>query len=203
MSKNESWLYKISAAAALIAGLYFLTTIISLIITTLRHGTISPFQDNWLITIFKLHAGYSGVQIALLQGMNFLDIAILAIIGLVQLGLYTALRSTSRVWSIVALVQPFLGIVLFVLTKSAGRSSVMGAALVISIIMLRSSIFDKFIAYTGILASVLLLVGDFGASLAPSTILAVLFGIGYILFIVWLFLIARRLFQLESLERKS
>lgn len=207
MSKNKSWLYRISTASAFVSGLLFVIAIIDLIITTIRPGAIigwlSPFQDNWLITIFKLHAGYNGVQIDLLQGLNFLDIAILAIIGLVQLGLYAALRSTSKICSIIALVQPFLGIAIFLATKSAGRSSAMGAVLVISIIMLSSGIFNKFLAYAGILASVLLLVGDFGASLAPSTIMAVLFGIGYILFIMWLFMIARKLFQLESLESKS
>jgi hypothetical protein len=41
------------------------------------------------------------------------------------------------------------------------------------------------------------LAGDFGTTEnSPSTIVAVLIGIGYVLLMTWFFLIARRLFQL-------
>ena len=93
--------------------------------------------------------------------------------------------------------MPFLGIVIFIATRIAGRSGVMGAGLVISFVMLRSNSFGQVIAFVGILASVLLLAGDLGTTEnSPSIIVAVLIGIGYVLLMTWFFLIARRLLQL-------
>jgi hypothetical protein len=201
---NYKWksLYKVGGAAALIAGALFLIAVIDLIITGFQPGAINswllPFQNNWLVVIFNLHAGFSGVQIGRLHILNLLDIAILALVSITVLGLYAALRRTSKIWSIIALAQPFLGIVRFIGTQNAGRSSAMGAVLVISAVMLRNNNFNKAIAYTGILASVLLLVGDFSAGIIPpSNIVASLFGFGYLLFMIWFFLIARRLFRLS------
>jgi hypothetical protein len=78
--------------------------------------------------------------------------------------------------------------------------------LVVSAVMLRSKIFNKAIAYMGILASVLLLAGDFSAGIMPpSKIFAALFGIGYVLMMGWFYMVAQRLFQLgrSSLESVS
>jgi hypothetical protein len=196
-----SWLYNGSAAAALIVGILLLIALISLITAALQPGAttgwLSTFQNNWLIVILKIHAGFPGVNTDLLGVLDLLDIAILALVATVFLGLYAALRKTSKIWSLVALVQPFLGLVLFMVTKNAGRSGVMGACLVISAVMLRSSIFKKATAYIGILASVLLLAGDFSAGVIPPlTVSAALFAIGYVLLVLWFFLVALRLFQL-------
>jgi hypothetical protein len=196
-----SWLYKISGAAALLAGVLLLVGMINLIITVLQPGTIngwlSSFEDNWLIVIFRVHAGFSGAQVGLLHGLDFLDTVILALVGTMYLGLYAALKRTSRIWSIIAAIQPFLGIVLFVATKTAGRSGVMGAGLVISLVMLWSRTFDKATACIGILASVLLLAGDFSAGvISPSIVVTTFFGVGYVLLTTWFFLVAQRLFRL-------
>jgi hypothetical protein len=198
LSKNSFRiiLYSVSAGAALTVGLLFLIAVIDLIISGLQPGWLSPFQNNWLVVIFKLHARYSGIKLDMLHKLSLLDIAVLALVGTMYVGLYAVLRRTSKIWSMIALAQPFLGIVLFIATKSAGRSSVMGAALVISIVMLRNNSFNKATAYMGILASVLLLFGDFSAGMIPpSNIIASLFGIGYLLLVTWFFLIARRLIQ--------
>jgi len=82
----------------------------------------------------------------------------------------------------------------------AGRSGVMGAGLVISCVMLRSRgrVFGKVIAFAGILASVLLLVGDLNTTAnSHSSFIAILIGTGYVLLMTWFFLIAQRLFQLS------
>ena len=202
ISSRRSRLYVIGGTAALLAGALFLIAAADLIITRLVYGTlgesISPVQNNWLVVIFKLHAGVGGVQISSLQVFNFLDLAILALVSITHLGMYAALHRTSKIWSIIALIQPFLGIVLFVATKSAGRSSVMGAGLVISAVMLRGNIFNKVIAFMGLLARALLLAGDLSAgAIPPSSLVATLFGIGYMLLITWLFFVARRLFQVR------
>jgi hypothetical protein len=66
----------------------------------------------------------------------------------------------------------------------AGRSAVMIAGIVISIVMLRNDDFSKRIAYTGILASALLLVGDFTAGVVQSNIIAMLLATGYVLMMI-------------------
>ncbi len=195
-----NWLYKLSGTAALVAGALFLIAAIELIITGFRLGAVigwlTLIPDNWLMVTLKLHAGFNGVEPNQLYELNLLDVAIMALISITYLGLYAALRRTGKILSVIALVQPFLGIALFVATKSAGRSGVMGAGLVISLVMLRGDIFNKAIAYIGILSSILLLVGDISVGIAHSDIIAILTVIGYMLLLAWLLLVAQRLFQL-------
>lgn len=206
--RTISWqgLYNVGGAAGVMTGIILLTAMICLIISVLqpnaRSGWLLSFQNIWLVEIFKLHSGFNGVHITSLHVLNYLDIAILAIVGTMYLGLYHAFKRTSKIWALIAAIQPFLGIVIFIATKNAGRSGVMGAALVISVVMRRSCIFNKPTAYIGILTSVLLLVGDFSAGvIPPSTVIATLVGIGYVLLMMWHFLVARKLFQLGMSER--
>ncbi len=194
-------LYIIGGAAALILGGLFLIAMMSLITAGFQPGAIndwlSPFQNNWLVVLFKLNAGFNGVQFDSLYGLNVLDITILALVATMYLSLYAAVRSTSKIWSVIATIQPFLGIAIFIATKIAGRSTVMGGGLVISFVMLRSNIFSNQIAFAGILACLLLLVGDFGTMAdSHSNIIAILISIGYVLLMTWFFLVGRRLFQL-------
>src|SRR5690242_16276747 len=203
------WLYRVGGRAALIVGLSFLIAIISLITTGLqpavKHDWLMWLQNNWLVVLFQFNAGLNGVQFDLLHGPDLLDIGIMALVATMFLSLYVALRRTSKIWSLIALSQPFLGIVLFIATQMAGRSAVMGATLVISLVMLRSRIFGRVVAFVGILASLLLLVGDFGTTAdSSSTILATFIGTGYVLLMTWFFLIAQRLFQLaQHLEKRT
>jgi hypothetical protein len=200
---NDRWnqVYRISGAAALILGALFLIALISLVNASIGPGTakgwFSPLQNNWLLALFQLNAGLNGVKFDLLSVLNPLDLAILALVATMYLGLYAALGKTSRILSIIAAIQPFLGIVLFVATKTAGRSGVMGAGLVISLVMLRSNIFGKVIALVGILASALLLIGDLSTTPdSHASITAMLIATGYVLLTVWFFLTARRLLEL-------
>lgn len=203
MDSRWNWLYKISGVAALILGALFLSAIISLSTTRFQLGSmfgwLSGLENNWLVVLFKFNAGFDGIQFDLLDRVNYLDIGNLALVGTMYLGLYAGLQKSSRILSILAAIQPFLGIVLFIVTKTAGRSGVMGAGLVISLVMLRSHLFRHLIAWVGILASVLLLVGDFATTANfHSYSIAVLIGIGYVLLMMWFFLIARKLWQSGS-----
>ncbi len=189
-------IYIISGVSALALGILFLLAMLSLTTVDLQLG----IPDNWLITLFKLNAGFDGIRYDQLYGPNLLDITLMALVVVVYLGLYVALRRTSRLWSMIALIIPLLGIVIFIVTKLAGRSGVMGAGIVISFVMLRSNTFSKAIAFLGILANVLLLAGDFGTTAtSPSTPVAIAIGIGYVLLLVWFFLIARQLFRLGQI----
>jgi hypothetical protein len=194
-------LYRVSGAAALILFVLFLIGISGVIIAGTQpdsqNGWLSPFQNNWLVVLFKINAGFSGVQSDLLAVLNLLDLVIMALFGAMVLALYAALRSTYRIWAVVAASLPFLGIVVFLITGTAGRSGLLLAGLIISALMLRSRDFSLVTAYVGLVASALLFSGDIGtAVVASSTVIAIFIGIGYVLWMIWLFLIARRLIQL-------
>jgi len=196
VSPRRKGMYKASGVIALLLGLIFLVGIVNI--------WFSLFQDNWLIKLFKLNAGFDSMNFDVLHGLNPLDIVILVLVAVMYLGLYIALRRTSKIWAVVAVVQPFLGIVLFIVTELAGRSAVMGAGIVISCVMLRSNIFRKTIAFVGILSSVLLFVGDFGTTAnTGSSIIAILIGIGYILCVIWFFLVGQRLMHLGMLDETA
>jgi hypothetical protein len=162
-------------------------------------GWLSSLAGLWLVVIFKLHSGFSGIGIGLLTGLNLVDLAILALVAMMHLGLYTLLRKTSRVWAAVAAIQPLLGIALLLATANVGRSAVMGSALVASIVMLRGGSVGKTLAYMGIAASLLSLAGDFTAGVVPpSTLMASLFAAGYALLTTWLFIMGRWLWRRQA-----
>lgn len=202
-----SILYTISGVAALIAGALLLLGAVSQIVTAINPGAltglIAPFEKIWLMTIFRLQAGFGDANIDQMQGLHLLDMAVLLLVGIVCLGLFAALYRTSKFLSVLALVQPFLGLLLYIVTQEAGRSAVMGAALVISIVMRKGKVFSKITALAGIVVSVLLLIGDFTAGVLSSPLIAGLFGIAYLLFVIWFILIARKLFQLGRLEESQ
>ena len=59
-----NWLYQVSGVASLILGVLFLIAMTSLFTAGLQPSTIngwlSPFQNNWLVVLFKLNAGFDG-----------------------------------------------------------------------------------------------------------------------------------------------
>ncbi len=200
-----NWLYKIGGVAALIVLALFLSGIIGIIgaVTagsppTVTNGWFTPFQNNWLVVLFKLNVGFSGVQPDSLHVLNLLDIVIMALFGIMFLALHVALGQTSKIWSLVAVSLPFLGIAVFLITSTAGRSGLLLGGLIFSAIMLRCNIFNKVSACVGIVASALLFfAGDIGTAIfSSSNIIAILIGIGYVLWMIWFFLIGQRLFQL-------
>jgi len=194
---HGSWLLRIGGAAALISGLLLLIGMISFIFTILRTGITSAwlvlFQDNWLIIIFKLHGEFKGMQ-ADLNGMNPLDILFLLLVAIICLSLSTVFKKASRTWCLAAFGLSIVAIILYSATQLVGRSTVMLAVLIVSIVMFRNQGFGKVAVWAGIAASVLLFAGDLTVGV-QSTIITLLFGIGYVLLTLWFFLVAKILFQ--------
>jgi hypothetical protein len=75
------------------------------------------------------------------------------------------------------------------ITQLAGRSAFMASGLIISIILLSKGSQKGITGLTGILANTLLLIGDFTVG-SNLKIIPALFGLGYILEIIWMFMIA-------------
>jgi hypothetical protein len=196
---HRHWLYKIGGVAALATGMLLLMGMISLILSVLQtsntNGWLLLFQNNWLVKIFLLHAEISDFH-ADLQGLAILDIVILLMLSVICLTLSTIFTKAGRVWSFLAFALSLIAILLFVVTQVAGRSTVMLAVLINSFVVLRDKSFSKVTAYTGILASVFLFVGDLTVG-NHSNVVTIFFGVGYILLTAWFFLIARILFRLD------
>ena len=195
-SRWRRWLYKVGGAAALVLLVLFLIGFIGIV--TNMDGWFAPFVNNWLVVLFKLNAGFSGIQTGLLNVLNLLDIAIMAIFCTMYLALYNAFKHISKMGSLIAASLPFLGIPVFLITSTAGRSTLLIAGLIISAVMLKSKIFSKPTAYVGIVASMILFfAGDIATAIfSSSNVIAVLIGVGYVLWMAWFLIMAQRLNQL-------
>lgn len=200
-NSDSRWssLHKAGAGAALIAGASLLVGMISLVISILQPGTNSwllLFQSNWLVKIFALHAGFNNIQ-SDLHGFNLLDIVILLLVAVMCISLSTVFKRGRKAWSLIAFALSLVATILFLITQEAGRSTVMLAVLIISIVMFGAKTFSKVTIYMGILASVSLFVGDLTVGIQSNAI-TICFGIGYVLLTAWFFLMARSLFRLDG-----
>jgi len=194
------WLCRIGGVSALITGMLLLVGMISLIVSVLQHRTTNGWlpllANNWLIKILILHAGFSDIHVDL-HGLNLLDVSILLLVSVVCFSISTIFRNVRKAWLLIAFALSVIAIILFLVTQITGRSTVMLAVLIISLVMLRDKTFSKVTIYAGILASIFLLVGDLTVGV-HSNIITTLFRIGYTLLIPWFFLIAQSLFRLGS-----
>ena len=185
---DSNWigLYKIGGTAALILTILLLIPIF-FIIAGSQTGIV--LQNNFLVLIFKLHAGFSGIEEGALGGLNFPDITIIVLVGVMTLALYPALKQVNMAWAIAATSLPFIGLALFLITHEIGRSGILASGLIISLIMLRGNIFGRSTALVGILAHSCFLIADISIAFGYSITLAAIMGIGYVLFLIWFILI--------------
>jgi hypothetical protein len=190
---KRTWFSRIGAASAFISATALLLGMIRTIISAFQpgsaHGWLSLLPDNWLILIFKLHAGFSGVSADSLHGLNILDIGILTCVGVMCFGLAFTFTKAGKIWTLVAFALSLAAIGLFIATQIAGRSTVMLAVMIISIVMLKNKFTNRITSYAGICASVFLFVGDLTVGI-HSSVITIIFGLGYVFLTTWLFLVA-------------
>ena len=199
-------------AGGLATGVIFVLFLIGLVGTVISGSTpipasswLSSLQNNWLVVLFKLNIGMESVGPDSLNVLNPVDIVIMALFGVLFFSLLATLSRTSRIWSAVATSLPVLGMVVFLITQTAGRSGLLIGGLIYSIIMLRSDEFTKLTAYTGIFASALLFfAGDIGTALfSASYLIAISIAIGYVIWMAWFLLTGLRLIRLGRVESLS
>jgi hypothetical protein len=188
-------LRKVGIISSIALGLLFTMSALCLAFSVLWPekdiNSLNIFSNIWLIKIFKIQAGII-VNENSLSGMNGFDILILILLILINLSLFERARYSYKVWFLIACSLLVLGLIVFTITKLAGRSSFMASGLIISAIFFTSRFHKKAIAFTGILANGLLLTGDFTVG-ADIKIFTILFAAGYILLIIWIFLITSTL----------
>lgn len=137
-------------------------------------GTVIPSPGlglrNWVVVLFQINAGVGQVPAEPLRVFNPLDVVVLVLVGLTFASLWPKATRVDRILVVIAAGLPFVGIAVLVVTDQAGWSSVMGAGLVVAVLMLRNHLLARKVVYLGILASTLLLVGDFptGSAVNPT-----------------------------------
>jgi len=183
-------------AAALLVGILLLLGLAGLVFALLQPVSGNPpILENWLIVIFKLHAEINGLDGELL-GRNLLDIVILFLVGVLAFSLANVFQKAGRVWCYIASALSLIAIILYLVTREAGRSTVMLAVLILSVVMLRNQFVQRGISITGIIAAVFLFAGDLTVGI-QSNFITILFSIGYMLILAWFFWMARRLLKLS------
>ena len=175
---------RIAGIAGIVCSLLLFTALVAVVVrgvnSSILNRELGGLLNNWLVTLFKLHFGVDGITNGMLRGVALTDVVILLLTTAVGVGLWFVLKSTTMAWSIVGMVLPVLGLILFIATQLAGRSAVMAAVLFFALITLWSSGFDRIAPFIGIIAAVLLLVGDFTEPL-HSKVIALLVIVGYAL----------------------
>ncbi len=244
---DPTWrnLYKVGAAAALIAALVFRRNLgvaeIPLFTGTALPGTV----DSWFTL---LHSN----PLLGLTLLNVFDIANYALVGLMFLAIYLALKPTDKRFTLIASVLGLCGMVAYFVSNSAfpmlslsnqyatattdaqkstlltaGQATLTNgynpsavyqstgfylslllvalAGLIMSIVMLRSRVFGKIAAYTGIMASLLDLVYIVGLVFVPETDVALLgiicIATAGLLLMIWHLLIGLRLYRLSQASK--
>ena len=182
-------------ATIILVFLFLLLGIICLIIVFLfpqvKNSFLSFFESLWLIKIFKLHAFKTSIN-SDLHGLNILDFIVLILIGIQCSYLSIFYKKGSRVWAIIASILCLAAIVLYLVTQIAGRSTVMLAVLITSIVMAKNKSIDSTIFCIGATSSILLFVGDLTVGI-QSSVITILFGSGYVLLMVWFMLLSRKM----------
>jgi hypothetical protein len=241
---DSAWkrLYRVGGAAALIAVVVFRRNLGAELVGFRGFGILDvpATYPNSAIDWFMLLQNNRFVGLSLL---NVFDIVNYALVGLIFLALYGALRRADKSAMVIATTFGFVGIAIYfpsnqafamlslsdqyaAATTDAQRSMLLAAGeallavnnpgaicqgtgiymslllvtlagLIISIVMLQSSIFNKATAYMGILANVFGLGYFIALAFAPAiyalpTIISAPFRV------IWYILIARRLFQLGA-----
>lgn len=165
------------AIAALLAAAILLIGIAGL-------ATRRPRARPWLIVLFGINAGYGDVSPDTLRAVPPVDVALLLLVGVAYAGFWPGPGGNHEVWMVFAVAQPLLGIAILLATRLAGRSGLMGGALVLSILMVAEDTWTG-TGWLGVTASALLLVGDFATTGRPRRPLAPVLAVGYGALIGW------------------
>jgi hypothetical protein len=169
-----SW---VGGVAAIVAAVTLLIGIVGL-------ATRSHRGRPWLVVLFGINAGYREVSSETLRSVQPIDVGLLLLAAATYTGFWPGPGASHVGWMILAIAQPLLGIALLLVTRLWGRSGLMGGALVLSILIVVDGTWTA-VGWLGVIASLLLLVGDFGTTGRPSRLLAALLAVGYGALVAW------------------
>lgn len=167
----------VGGAAALVAAVLLLVGIVA----SARHRRR---ERPWLMVLFGINAGVGDVSKDTLRGFAGVDVVLLVLAAAAYAGFWPGPGLHQPLWMVLAIAQPLAGIPLLRITGEAGRSGLMGGALVLSVLMVVGGV-SAAPGWLGVTASVLLLVGDFGTTGRRSRSLALVIALGYSALVAW------------------
>ena len=138
----------------------------------------------WLLVLHGFHLGRPGVSHEALRAVEPVDVLLLALAGVAYAGWWPGPGGSHVWWMALAVAQPVLGIAILMATRLAGRSGLMGGALVLSVLMLVDDP-TAGAGWLGAVAAVLLLVGDLATTERPRRRLAPVIAAGYAALVGW------------------
>lgn len=195
----QTWISRIGGGCALLLGILFLIPIFYVLmgrfLPDFLAGWMKPLSENWLTVIIRLHAAAIPVNPDPLSGFIILDLVILFLVDEVIFALAFPLLGIRNVGAVISLAQPPIGIILFVITQQAGRSAVMSSILTVCLVMLTREGENRILEWMGITGGGLLLLADITVGMIPTSFIANLAGVGYLILTIWFFIAALRLFQ--------
>jgi hypothetical protein len=178
-------LERVGGVAAALTVVFLVLGLVGLVIEQKGLGL-----RNWLVVLLQMNSGFGSLPSDPLRVSNLLDVVVLALVGLTFLGLWPIVGRQHRIWTAIAIALPFVGIPLLLVSGLQGRSAVMGAGIVISVLMFVSGNRTKLLVSIGLFANALLLAGDFGTGVLPGGPVAVAVAIGYVSLLGWYVLLA-------------
>lgn len=165
-------------------GVAAILTTATLVIGLAGLATHNRRGRPWLIVLFGFNAGDGDVSHDTLRAVVPVDVLLLLLAGATYAGFWPGPGSSHPWWMVLAIAQPLLGIAILLATRLAGRSALMGGALVLSILMVIGGTWTA-AGWLGTSASTLLLIGDFGTSERPRRPLAPVLAVGYAALVGW------------------
>lgn len=138
----------------------------------------------WLLVLLGINTGRPDASHESLRSVEPVDVALLLLAGVVYAAFWPGPGARHVWWMALAVAQPVLGIAILVATRLAGRSGLMGGALVLSVLMLVDDP-TAGAGWLGAVGAVLLLVGDLATTGRPNRRLAPVIAAGYVGLTVW------------------
>jgi hypothetical protein len=228
-------LYRAGGVAPLVALVFYLTEIAAIAIGGLAGEPYPTSTSDWF-SLFQRN------RILGLLYVNALDIFSIALLGVMFLALYRALKQSDESYAAIAAFFAFVGIAVFIAPRAVvtfallalgdryaaattetqratlltggetfsalgqatpqttGFFFVAVAGLILSVVMLRSKVFNKATAYVGILTGVITLANHISLLIVPALANS-LTGVSGPFWIVWWILISVRLLKLGRTEK--
>lgn len=192
---SRVWLVPMAGVAAVLAAVVLLVGVLGLI-------TGNPVLRPWLVVLFGINAAMGGVSLVSLRVVESIDIVVLALAGVTFIGFWPGPGKTHKFWMGLAVLLPFAGSAVLLVTGLSGRSGLMGGGLVLSLLMLADHRFRP-LGYLGIVTNLLLLVGDFATVGPRSGLIAGVIAVGYALLTCWFLWLATTLLLRNPRSRLS
>lgn len=138
----------------------------------------------WLLVLLGLNTGRPDASHESLRSVEPVDVALLLLAGMVYAAFWPGPGARHEWWMMLAIAQPLLAIAVLLVTRLAGRSGLLGGGLVLSVLLALDDD-GAIVGWLGVVAHLLLLVGDLGTSGAPRRVLAPVIVAGYAGLTVW------------------